>query len=436
MLGTQRGSSLTSKLSLSLVVLLVVLASIVAVPSVAYARPGELDMTFGDDGKLLTHFTRGEDFASSVVIQEDGKIVVAGRAGARGGSGGRFGLARYNPDGSLDPTFGGDGKVVTDFTPRDDFAQDVAIQADGKIVAAGFAGTCCSGPGGAGSLGIARYNADGSPDTAFGGDGSVMTNLTRGNDFAAGLAIQADGRVVVGGRAGRFGGRFALARYRSDGIADRSFGRDGRVMIDFTEGNDFAAGLGIQADGRIVSAGPAGGAFGIVRVRRNGTLDPTFSGDGRARTDLTPSADGAWTLALQANGKPVAAGYAGGRGGRFALVRYNRNGTRDRSFGGDGTVVTNFTPFDDYASKLVIQTDGKLVAVGAANAVFALARYGTNGDLDPAFGTRGKITTFVSAGGDFASGAAIQADEKIVAVGLGNNLQSDRAFAAVRYLAE
>jgi uncharacterized delta-60 repeat protein len=427
-----RRSSLLAFVALSLVMIL---------ESVAFAAPGDLDTTFGGDGRVTTNLTRGEDWAFGVAIQPaDGKIVVAGRAG---GSGGRIALARYNTNGSLDTSFSGDGRVTTDFTSRFDEANDVAIQpADGKIVVAGRAG------GSGGRIALARYNTNGSLDTSFSADGRVTTNFTGRDDFAFGVAIQpADGKIVAAGRAGGSGGRIALARYNTNGSLDTSFSADGRVTTNFTAGDDRADLLAVQpADGKIVAAGTAnyfsrGARFAVARYNTNGALDTTFSGDGKVTTDFTNSFDGAFSVAIQpTDGTVVAAGQAGGgNAGRIGLARYTTNGSLDTTFSGDGKVTTNFTSGLDYADDIEIQdADGKIVAAGAADwfgpdAEFALARYNTDGALDTTFSGDGKVTTNFTNGIDTAFNVAIQpADGKIVAVG--RAVGAGGRFALARYL--
>ncbi len=169
----------------------------------AFAAAGDLDTTFSENGKVTTNFTPGDDPGFGVAVQADGKIVVAGTADFFA----EFALARYNADGTPDSTFSGDGKVTTNFTPGDDSAFGVAIQSDGKIVAAGGAG------GSGGRFALARYNTNGTLDTTFEGNGKVMTNFTPGHDVAFGVAIQRDGKIVAAGAAAENGGRFAVARY-------------------------------------------------------------------------------------------------------------------------------------------------------------------------------------------------------------------------------
>jgi uncharacterized delta-60 repeat protein len=212
----------------------------------AEAHPGVLDPTFSGDGKQTTDFGFGaDDQGTGVALQGDGKIVVAGVAGG-GATGNDFALARYNPNGTLDPNFSGDGKRRTSFGGSDQ-ATGVAIQANGRIVAVGY-----GGPGGV----LARYNPDGSLDTSFSGDGKQTTNFLAPN----GVAIQANGKIVVAGvaRGGPTVNDFALARYNPNGSLDTSFSGDGKETTSFGGSDDRATGVAIQANGRIVVVGRAG----------------------------------------------------------------------------------------------------------------------------------------------------------------------------------
>src|SRR4051812_27547114 len=173
----------------------------------AFTAPGDLDVSFSGDGRQTTDFG-GSDLAAAVAVQADGKIVVAGS------SDGNFALARYGVDGALDPSFSGDGLVTTDLGGTDD-GQGVAIQADGRIVVAGASG---------GDFALARYTTGGGLDPSFSGDGRQTTDFGAA-DGATSVAIQSDGRIVLGGGSG---GGFALARYDAAGELDASFSGDGR----------------------------------------------------------------------------------------------------------------------------------------------------------------------------------------------------------------
>src|SRR5439155_996244 len=267
--------------------LLALLSALLLVLSFAHsvdAGPGDLDPSFGTGGRVLTDFGGG-DGARALALQADGRIVVAGSSSA-GAFGSDFALARYNSNGSLDPSFGTGGRVLTDFG-GDDEARALALQDDGKIVVAGgFGGPCFA---------LARYNPGGTLDTSFGTGGRVLTDFG-GDDEAAALALQADGKIVVAGfsDAGGFA-LAALARYNPNGTLDASFGSGGQVLTNFGG----AQALALQADGRIVVAG---GIF-LARYNQNGNLDPSFGSGGRALTDFD-----ALALALQPDGLVVLAG--------------------------------------------------------------------------------------------------------------------------------
>jgi uncharacterized delta-60 repeat protein len=296
--------------------LLVALVVAMAVSSAAaLAAAGRLDGTFSGDGKAITDLTPREDWASAVAIQPDGKIVVAGEAGY--GRGARFGVARYTTNGRLDATFGGDGRVMTNLTKGIDFALDIALQADGKILVTGEAGYQMLNP----RIGVVRLNADGTLDTSFGGgDGKVLTDVTRFEDWGDGIAVQADGKIVVGGGCGYAytlkKGAACAVRYTTDGTLDAGFGVGGVARIDVTPTRDWANSMALQSDGKIVLAGAAGFGsqhpnFVVLRLDSSGALDPTFSDDGVRIVSVTDHHDEALAVQIQSDGKIVAAGSAG-----------------------------------------------------------------------------------------------------------------------------
>ncbi len=360
------------------------------------------------------------------MLQADGKVVAVGRAD------GNFLVARYNLDGSLDPSFSGDGRVQTSFTGSDG-AADVALQGNGKIVVVGFGADNIGAP----HFALARYNTNGSLDTSFSGDGKQETDFGFGaGDQATGVVLQGDGKIVAAGYAGdgAAGTNFALARYNPNGTLDTSFSGDGKQRTSFGLFAEAQA-VALQEDGKIVAVGPNADSenFALARYNTNGSLDTSFSGDGKQETDFGGT-DVAWGMAIQSDGKIVAVGYGGGAGLDFALARYNANGSLDTSFSGDGKQTTSwFFGEADGANDVTIQGDGKIVAVGSAQGGatgndFALARYNTNGSLDTSFSGDGRRRTNFG-GSDVANGVALQGDGRIVAVGTGNN-----EFALARYL--
>ena len=407
--------------------LLLTAAAALLVPGVAFAQAGMLDPSFGGDGKVVTDFTRSFDDASGLAIQSDQKLIAAGGVG---GKGGRFGLARYNVDGTLDSTFGGDGRITTNFTAGFDGALDVALQADGKIIAVGVAD-------GGRRFALARYETDGSLDATFGGDGKVVTDFSVGRDFALGVVIQTDQKIVVAGRVGSGGGRMGLARYNTGGALDFTFSGDGKKGINFTRHDDRADLVALQADGSLVAAGTAAydrrtARFAVVRLTSGGTLDTSFSGDGKVTTNFTDSFDGAFAVAIQSDQKIVVAGQAASAMG---LARYTSGGTLDPAFGDNGKVQTNFGGGVDYADDIELDAAGNIVAAGSANffgnSNFALARFMSDGTLDSTFGGDGRVTTSFTSGADHAFNVAIQADGNVVAVGRAAG--SKARFALARY---
>lgn len=346
--------------------------------------------------------------------------------------------------GGLDYSFDSDGYVTTAFgASLFDRAFAVALQADGKIVAAGVTGICCSY-----DFAIARYNTDGSLDTTFDGDGLVTTDFG-GADNAWAVAVQTDGKIVAAGDSSDVTQRFALARYNSDGSLDTTFDGDGKVTTGFDDLASAAA-MVIQTDGKIVLGGLATGTtgveFALARYNADGSLDSNFDTDGKVTTAFTGEGI-AWTMALATDDKIVLAGQtlSGPTDADFALARYNTDGSLDTTFDTDGKVTTDFNSGPNVVNKVLIQTDGKIVAVGDSSAQgdtgigsstdFTLARYNTNGTLDTTFDTDGKVTTDFNGLGDAAYGAALQSDGKIIAVGVAvvSTEPLHYNFAAARY---
>ena len=421
------------------------LASDANVTARGQVAPGDLDTSFGGEGKVTTDF--GDDRnheAHALAIQSDGKLVVAG--GSTGSGNSDFALARYRPDGTLDSTFGDAGTVLTDFGGGSfDFANALAIQADGKLVVAGW-----SNANGRWDFALARYLPNGTLDSTFGDAGTVLTDFGGGSfDFANALAIQADGKLVVAGDS-RGGGSFdfALARYLPDGTLDSTFGDAGTVLTDFgSENFDFANALAIQADGKLVVAGVSHNSdssdFALARYLPNGTLDSTFGDAGKVLTDFNGSIDSVSAVTLQPDGKLVVAGGSGNCCdfiiNDFALARYRPDGTLDSTFSDDGKVLTDFNRgSDEGALTLALQPDGKLVVAGLSEASgsedFALARYLPNGTLDATFGGDGTVLTdFDGGSSDTGIALAIQPrDGRLVVAG--RSIAGDHSvFALARY---
>jgi uncharacterized delta-60 repeat protein len=324
-----------------------------------YNADGTLDTTFGSGGKVVTDFFGGNDRGNVMAMQSDGKIVVAGNAFIDSANRSDFALVRYNPDGTLDSTFGAGGKVVTDFGATTEEVSAIAIQGDGKIVVAGWSLNNNF------AISLARYNANGSLDDTFGTSGKVATGFF---GFVGATLIEPDGHIIVGGT--QFNNSFPLARYTSSGIQDTTFGPgSGDVSVII-----FVDGMVRQSDGKIVVAGGSStNDFAVARYTDTGALDTTFGTGGQLTTDFFESADTANGLGLQSDGKIVVAGdVSTAIGYDFGLARYTSDGVLDGSFGIDGKVTTDFVGADEDATDLAIQDDGKIVVVG-----YTLADEGT-----------------------------------------------------------
>lgn len=398
---------------------------------------GSLDTSFGTGGKVGTNIAGSQDYGYAQALQPDGKIVVAGVAS--NGSDDDFALTRYNTNGTLDTSFNGTGKVTTAFSSgSSDIAYSVAVQPDGKIVAAGstFSGSNSD-------FALARYNANGTPDTSFNLTGIVTTDLGFADDYVQSVAIQPDGKIVAAGY--RFDGtnfEVAVARYNASGSLDTSFNGTGMVVTAVGSGDIRATSVLIQSNGRLVAAGFAWDGvsdydLALVRYNADGSIDTSFGVSGIVTTDVATSQDYGFAAALQPDGKIVVAGSASvSLDVNFVAARYNSNGSLDTSFNGTGMVTTAILAASDQANGVAIQPDGKIVAAGwtdnGAGASFALVRYNAGGSLDTSFNGTGKVITPVLVSFSMASAVSVQGDGRIVAAGFAYG-GADFDFALARY---
>ena len=322
--------------------------------------------------------------------------------------------------GSFDLSFSG-GQVITPIGNSNDVAFALALQPDGKIVVAG-----ASYNGLNYDFSLARYNSNGTLDTSFDGDGKIIIPIGNFSDEAHGVAIQSDGKIVVVGFSadGSFE-VFTLIRFNQNGTLDLSFGSGGIVKTRIGMSGSRALAVAIQPNGKIVVAGDTWGSFldfAVVRYNLDGSLDRSFGSDGIVTTPITSGDDRAFAIAIQPDSKIVLAG------DKFSLTRYNSDGSLDRRFGNNG-IVTN--TFGGTAFSVAIQSDSKIIAAGTSSDHFTLTRHNIDGSLDTSFGADGKVVTQLG-GYDLLNGVAIQPDGKIVAAGY-SSLTSSSDFALVRY---
>ncbi len=396
---------------------------------------GTLDVSFGIGGKVTTPIGSGADEAFALAIDSQGRAVVAGRT--FDGTKVIFAVARYNADGTLDSTFDGDGIATTSFGSGESLAIGVAVQDDNRIVMVGRTWN-----GSSFDVAIARFNVNGSLDTSLDADGRKTIDLGA-DEWANTVAIQPDGRIVLGGLTGHDRvNDFALFRLNSDGSPDNTFDGDGQVITGYA-GDDRFSSVEFQPDGKIVAAGETsiGGnyQFALARYNSNGSLDPTFGGFGVISNSIGSSDDLAFDMVIQPDGKIVAAGnFVNVNIYSVALTRYLADGTFDQSFGGDGIVAANIGPGSSSAYALALQADGKLVVAG-------YSLNGINNELALArFHADGEIDFSFDADGrvtttfgtsGYANAITIQEDGKIVAAGVASN-GANFDFGLARVLTE
>ncbi len=328
--------------------------------------PGDLDSTFSSDGKFSTPIGTANGLGRSLALQPDGKIVIA--AYCNNGTNNDFGVLRVLPEGVLDSTFGSNGIVTTDISSDADFTEAVAIDADGKIVVGGYS-TNSNGF----DFAATRYLPDGTLDSTFAVNGKLIT-LLGSTSFCKDIAIQTDGKIILGGYTfNNTSNEFALVRVHPDGGADSSFNATGQVLIGgFTSGSAVASSMVIQDDQKIILAGQS---FNDTTLR--------------------------WEI---------------------AVARVNADGSPDSTFGGDGKVVTATGNIDNTINAVALQEDGKIIVAGfrgtsTGNNNFTLARYNTNGSLDSIFGTDGILVINFGTGNNQANALAVQPDGKIIVAG-------------------
>lgn len=372
---------------------------------------GSIDTSFGVNGKTVTAVGPTDDYAQAMAVQADGKLVVVGYGNT--GASTDFELVRYQRDGAIDTTFGTDGKVTTAVSTGSDVANAVAIQPDGKIIVAGSVDVAPKGK----SFAVVRYNADGSLDASFGTGGKVITSFGSQSDEAFAVVVQADGKIVLGGHylSATQGLDFALARYEANGTLDFGFGVNGLATAPVRAGNsrDSIYALALQTIGgeqKIVAVGGEGD-FTLSRFNANGTVDSTFRMGQGLDNEFGTVVGSARAVHVSADNKIIVVGDANND---FALLQLKEDGTNDTTFGGSGAVVTKVSATNwDRATAVIRQADGKVVVGGwvysgnGSSADFVVARYTTAGMLDTSFGTAGMTITPVAPGTKDDAGRAI-----------------------------
>jgi uncharacterized delta-60 repeat protein len=337
-----------------------------------YEESGALDATFGTSGVVRVEFTSCDDSESvtSLAIQNDGKILLAGSAHITPNTYG-FAVARLNPNGSFDNTFGNGGRVFFAFSQSSTSLQAMAVQSDGKIVLAGQADA---------DFCVARLTSTGSLDSTFGSGGKVTAQTAKsGSGTVRAVAIQKinnEERIVVAGSrpaSANTSRDFAVMRFTAAGVLDSSFGSGGKVFTNFYGYTDSLSDIVITGDsiivgGKVSPTSATASQFGLVKYKLNGQLDITFGEGGKVVTNIYGGSNLLETLIIQGDGKIIAGGtvtYGSAVPHDVALARYNPNGSPDTTFGfsGTGLVVLHYT-VDQIFEALALQADGKILGAG------------------------------------------------------------------------
>ncbi|WP_026452113.1 T9SS type A sorting domain-containing protein [Aequorivita capsosiphonis] len=338
--------------------------------------------------------------------------------------------------GVLDPTFGTDGIVTTAISPKYNNVSTTIVQADGKILVAGDAGTPSTY-----QMTIARYNTDGSLDSTFGDAGTLRFNVGPLKSFIMDLVQQPDGKIIIGGRTwDDVSGNFALVRLNEDGSFDDTFGINGVSYITTAE-NDVAEAMSLLDDGKILMTGYRNENFTVAKFNADGSVDTTFGVDGWSVLTFDNASGYATDMAVQNDGKIVISGFGLNGNNRFQVTaaRLNMDGSADNSFGINGKVIFNVGAWNDFGESLAIQSDGKILIAGhkwIANAQqrhdFFVARLNTDGSIDTSYGNDGAGTARLVDGANYTSGMVLQADEKPILVG-STTFNGEYKMAMVRF---
>jgi uncharacterized delta-60 repeat protein len=415
------------------------------VSSVVFSQSGSLDSTFNEVGIVRTDVgIHTLDFLYAITIQPDQKIVAVGSVNVGGNL--DFAVIRYLADGSIDSDFGINGLAQIDFNNGDDAGHAIVLQPDGKMVLAGTTQLNSLA-----DFAVARLNPDGTPDSTFGVAGIVISDLGSDYDYPNAVALQTNGKIIVAGRynySGFTGSDFAMIRYKEDGEVDSTFGANGIVLTGIHE-EDEVKGIIIQPDGKIVLGGfasiSAKGDYAMVRYLDNGQVDKSFGIGGKVTTDLAGQGRSDYeTCVLQdKDGMIVLGGSANYNTiegtSELGIVRYDKDGHLDQGFALHGIYILHLGD-NSQMQTILQQPDGKYLFAGKSDAVgfknqWLLARVTNAGELDTSFGNQGYVATDMAGTYQVANAMALQIDSRIVVGGLNGDF-ANADFVLARYIAD
>ena len=398
---------------------------------------GTLDSAYGNGGVVATNVSASTNILNSVIITPDGKIIAGGTSTLNGNN--QFILLRYTTTGSVDNTFGDNGKVVTDFNGTASIIWSLALQSDGKIVAAGTADN------GNKDFAVARYNDDGTPDLSFNLTGKIISDFSF-YDWPKSVKVGPDGKIYVGGQSYDVNGypRFTVVCYTTNGSLDPNFNAgQGYTVVSFGQSYDILTNIEVQADGKIIATGQtttdgADGLIELIRLNTDGTIDNSFgsNGNGLITTGINSGYDESDCLSIQTDGKIFIGGYNSYFSSdielRYTAFRFNSNGTPDEQFGSNGQILDFVPGTYYYYNSIFEQNDGKILALsesnGPTNNRLFLSRFNSNGTPDNSFAQNGRYEF------DYTDGSwQFQPDGKILRMSSAFSINGDQDIKLTRY---
>ena len=402
-------------------------------------------------GKQIVQVGTSQDIGKAVVQQPDGRILIAGSSWDANTRAQCLSLIRLGLNGSLDPSFGVDGKTLIPMENSHINLKGLVLQPDGRILILGAYGVEISP-----DLSLFRLNPNGSLDTSFGSDGKVNFSLKAFFGEAGAVTLQPDGKIVVFGQVlVDDGTEISGVRLNANGSLDTTFDFDGQVTVPRGNMSDFPTSATVQSDGRILVAGYSYTStsvidFTLIRLNANGSLDTSFGSNGKNVVAVSSIDDVGKSVVVQPDGRILVAGYTGKtttennngessntKSYNISLIRLNANGSLDTSFDADGKRIVPFESSQSYGLSATLQPDGRILVAGyflnesSRNYDFALIRLNTDGSLDTDFDTDGKVLVAVSDGADYGNSITLQLDGRIIVAGMCDS-NSFGDFCAIR----
>jgi uncharacterized delta-60 repeat protein len=399
------------------------------------AAPGDLDLSFSDDGKQFTGFGPGGHVSNAILVQPDGKIVAIGRYGDPSTTPARIAIVRYHSNGLIDLTFGQAGKILINNQYNHPTS---AVLHGSNFLVAGIYSDIIMGT----SMFLMSLQPNGTLDPAFGNGGIALLTVPY-TTAAWDVAVQSDGKIVVPLQVFGLNASIKVARFHANGSVDTGFGTNGVASLDVPGQSEYSITVAIQGDGKIVVGGRVinngNNTIVVSRFNMDGSVDSAFGTNGSTIFNPYLGLEHSSDIAIQSDGKIVLVGggtsYVG-YGRNFLIARFNSTGLLDTTFASIGYRGVDFHGYDDYATTVLIES-GKMIVIGISSKdnngqdrTFALVRLLSSGNLDSSFGTSGKVVTDLSTGIDDCSGGVTQPDGKVVVIGT----REYNRFAVTRYL--